>query len=168
MVADPAADLGRVWLLAEFAVLTVAVSLGAFLTYWLYPAQPPWLSSFLLEDVPRYRIEQAVYASEVVRSGLLEKIDEPAPDDLDTAFRRIYKTAPRIKLERPARNKRDADFYRDVATAYRQAVAKFDGVHRFTEKIAPDNIGLALTPARAWSRIGTRRSGACCPSRVFG
>jgi membrane dipeptidase len=31
--------------------------------------------------------------------------------------------------------------------AYRQAVAKFDAVHRFTEKIAPDSIGLALTPA---------------------
>src|ERR1043165_6007882 len=32
-------------------------------------------------------------------------------------------------------------------SAYRQAVAKFDAVHRFTEKIAPDNFGLALTPA---------------------
>jgi membrane dipeptidase len=31
--------------------------------------------------------------------------------------------------------------------AYKQAVAKFDAVHRFTEKIAPDSIGLALTPA---------------------
>jgi membrane dipeptidase len=31
--------------------------------------------------------------------------------------------------------------------AYRQAVAKFDAVHRFTEKIAPDKMGLALTPA---------------------
>jgi membrane dipeptidase len=31
--------------------------------------------------------------------------------------------------------------------AYRQAVAKFDAVHRFTEKIAPDSMGLALTPA---------------------
>src|SRR5882757_4854607 len=31
--------------------------------------------------------------------------------------------------------------------AYKQVVAKFDAVHRFTEKIAPDNIGLALTPA---------------------
>ena len=30
--------------------------------------------------------------------------------------------------------------------AYRQAVAKFDAVHRLTEKIAPDQIGLALTP----------------------
>jgi membrane dipeptidase len=32
-------------------------------------------------------------------------------------------------------------------SAYQQAVAKFDAVHRFTEKIAPDNIGLALRPA---------------------
>ena len=31
--------------------------------------------------------------------------------------------------------------------AYRQVLAKFDAVHRLTEKIAPDNIGLALTPA---------------------
>jgi membrane dipeptidase len=31
--------------------------------------------------------------------------------------------------------------------AYRTAVAKFDAVHRLTEKIAPDKIGLALTPA---------------------
>src|SRR4051812_3573080 len=31
--------------------------------------------------------------------------------------------------------------------AYRQAVAKFDAVHRLTEKIAPDSVGLALTPA---------------------
>jgi membrane dipeptidase len=31
--------------------------------------------------------------------------------------------------------------------AYQQAIAKFDAVHRLTEKIAPDNIGLALTPA---------------------
>ena len=26
-------------------MLTVAVTLGAFLTYWLYPAQPPWLAA---------------------------------------------------------------------------------------------------------------------------
>ena len=32
-------------------------------------------------------------------------------------------------------------------SAYKQAVAKFDAIHRFTEKIAPDNMGLALTPA---------------------
>lgn len=32
------------------------------------------------------------------------------------------------------------------ADAYRQAVAKFDAVHRLTEQIAPKEIGLALTP----------------------
>src|SRR5258708_35316895 len=31
--------------------------------------------------------------------------------------------------------------------AYQQASAKFDAIHRLTEKIAPDKIGLALTPA---------------------
>jgi membrane dipeptidase len=31
--------------------------------------------------------------------------------------------------------------------AYRQAIEKFDAVHRLTEKIAPDSIGLALSPA---------------------
>ncbi|HEY3743526.1 MAG TPA: membrane dipeptidase [Bryobacteraceae bacterium] len=33
------------------------------------------------------------------------------------------------------------------ANAYKEAIAKFDAIHRFTEKIAPDNMGLALTPA---------------------
>ncbi len=33
------------------------------------------------------------------------------------------------------------------ANAYREAIAKFDAVHRLTEQIAPDSIGLALTPA---------------------
>jgi membrane dipeptidase len=31
--------------------------------------------------------------------------------------------------------------------AYRQAIAKFDAIHGLTDKIAPDQIGLALTPA---------------------
>ncbi len=30
--------------------------------------------------------------------------------------------------------------------AYKQAIEKFDAIHRFTEKIAPDVMGLALTP----------------------
>lgn len=30
--------------------------------------------------------------------------------------------------------------------AYKQAIAKFDAIHRLTEQIAPDKIGLALTP----------------------
>src|SRR4051812_18522710 len=35
------------------------------------------------------------------------------------------------------------------ANAYKQAIEKFDAVHRLTEQIAPDKIGLALTPADA-------------------
>jgi membrane dipeptidase len=31
--------------------------------------------------------------------------------------------------------------------AYKQAIAKFDAIHRLTENIAPEKIGLALTPA---------------------
>lgn len=32
------------------------------------------------------------------------------------------------------------------AQAYEQAIEKFEAIHRFTEKIAPDQMGLALTP----------------------
>ena len=35
------------------------------------------------------------------------------------------------------------------ADAYRQAIAKFDAIHRLAEEIAPDKIGLALTSADA-------------------
>ncbi len=36
--------------------------------------------------------------------------------------------------------------------AYRQAVAKFNAIHRLTETIALDNIGLALSPADVLTR----------------
>jgi hypothetical protein len=29
----------------RFVVVTVALTVGAFLTYWLYPAQPPWIAA---------------------------------------------------------------------------------------------------------------------------
>ena len=29
----------------SYAVLTITLTIGAFLTYWLYPAQPPWIAS---------------------------------------------------------------------------------------------------------------------------
>ena len=29
----------------RYAVLTIALTIGAFLTYWLYPAQPPWIAA---------------------------------------------------------------------------------------------------------------------------
>lgn len=42
--------------------------------------------------------------------------------------------------------------------AYKQAIEKFDAIHRFTEKIAPDVMGLALTPedVRRLHRQGKR------------
>jgi membrane-associated phospholipid phosphatase len=33
----------------RYAVVTIALTVGAFLTYWLYPAQPPWLTSEILQ-----------------------------------------------------------------------------------------------------------------------
>ncbi len=86
-------------------------------------SEPWWLSSALLEDVPRHRIELAVQASSVFREGLLAGIDAEQPKDLDAAFRRTYKARPRPKLERPPRNELDDDFYRKVAHVYRWAVA---------------------------------------------
>ncbi len=43
------------------------------------------------------------------------------------------------------------------ADAYRQAVAKFDAIHRLTEQIAPAEIGLALTPADVLRIAGAGR-----------
>jgi membrane-associated phospholipid phosphatase len=36
----------------RYAVLVVALTLAAFLTYWLYPAQPPWMASGADRVVP--------------------------------------------------------------------------------------------------------------------
>ena len=46
------------------------------------------------------------------------------------------------------------------ADAYRQAVAKFDAVHRLTGQIAPQQIGLALTPADVTRIAGSGRKAA--------
>jgi hypothetical protein len=35
----------------RYAVLTVALTMGAFLTYWLYPAQPPWIDDASVERI---------------------------------------------------------------------------------------------------------------------
>ena len=68
-------------------------------------------------------IERAVNASVVVKDGLGDLIEKPVPSDLDRAFKRAYAKTPRLKLERPPRNQFSEEFLRDVATAYRQAVA---------------------------------------------
>ena len=77
----------------------------------------------LAADAPLYRIEEAVNASDVFRNGLLARLADPEPDDLDSAHLELYKEMPQTKLKRPPRNKLDDDFYRKVATAYRKAVA---------------------------------------------
>jgi hypothetical protein len=81
------------------------------------------LHTFLLNDVPRHLIEQAINASAVFQEGLRADFDKPATNDLDGAFRGKYREAPRLKLERPGRRNFDDAFLRDVATAYRQAIA---------------------------------------------
>ena len=45
----------------RYAVLTVLVSLAAFLTYWLSPAQPPWLTAETLRIAPVDRIVPEVW-----------------------------------------------------------------------------------------------------------
>ena len=46
---------------ARYAVLTVALTLSAFLVYWLYPAQPPWLAAEALRIGPVDRIVPIVW-----------------------------------------------------------------------------------------------------------
>jgi hypothetical protein len=87
-------------------------------------SRPPRLSTDLLTDVPHLRIELAVAASDVFKSGLTKLIDQKVDArDLDAVFRAAYRDTPRTKLERPPRGQRDDDFLRKVALAYRQAVA---------------------------------------------
>jgi membrane-associated phospholipid phosphatase len=45
----------------RYVMLTLLVTLGAFLTYWLYPAQPPWLTSNALRIGPVERIVPEVW-----------------------------------------------------------------------------------------------------------
>jgi membrane dipeptidase len=42
--------------------------------------------------------------------------------------------------------------------AYKQAIAKFEGIHRFTREIAPDSMGLALSPDDV---VRLHREGKC-------
>jgi membrane-associated phospholipid phosphatase len=45
----------------RYVVLTVVLTLGAFLTYWLYPAQPPWVTAQSLQIAPIDRIVPEVW-----------------------------------------------------------------------------------------------------------
>ncbi len=53
--------------------------------------------------------------------------------DMDVAFLIVY-----VGQGLPTEDEYD--------NAYKQAIEKFEAIHRFTEKIAPDSMGLALTP----------------------
>jgi hypothetical protein len=86
-------------------------------------SRPPWLSSALLDDVPRYRVELAVHASKVFQDGLRDPLEVELTTDLDELSKRVYRQAPLPKLERRPRNRLDDEFYRQVAASYRQAVA---------------------------------------------
>jgi hypothetical protein len=77
----------------------------------------------LVADAPLYRIEEAVNASDVFRDGLLARLHDAEPDDLDAAHMEVYREMPQPKLKRPSRSELGDDFYREVATAYRKAVA---------------------------------------------
>jgi len=46
---------------ARYAVLAVALTLAAFLVYWLYPAQPPWLTAQNAHIAPVDRIVPIVW-----------------------------------------------------------------------------------------------------------
>jgi hypothetical protein len=87
-------------------------------------SRPPWLSSDLIADVPWHRIDVAVTTSDVYRGWLNDGINEKQPSDLDAAFQRHYREAPRVKLARPPRGNLDDAFYRQVAHAYRRAVVE--------------------------------------------
>ncbi len=56
-----------------------------------------------------------------------------AEGDMDVAFFIVY-VGQRLPNEE------------EYAYAYEQALEKFDAIHRFTKEIAPDSMGLALTP----------------------
>ena len=58
---------------------------------------------------------------------------------LDASFFIVYVGQPNLKEQPDALSPAGYD------RAYKQAIEKFDAVHRLTEQIAPDKIGLALT-----------------------
>jgi hypothetical protein len=127
-------------------------------------SRPPWLSTELLDDVPRHRIEVAVAASvDVFQKGLLEDLDvEVDPDDLDGEFERVYSTAPRPKLERPHRGELGDDFFREVAMAYRFALA---GGHAPLETLSADS-GIPRGTIARW--VATARERGFLPPTTPG
>ena len=80
---------------------------------------------------PNYFTAECNYTMRLTTQVNLPKMIE---GDMDVSFMIVYVGQGQLT---------DAGY----DNAYKQAIAKFDAIHRFTEKIAPDKMGLALTPA---------------------
>jgi membrane dipeptidase len=80
---------------------------------------------------PRYFTTECNYAMRLTTQVNLPKMIE---GDMDVSFMIVYVAQGPLT---PA----------GYDNAYRQAIEKFDAIHRLTDKIAPDKIGLALAPS---------------------
>jgi membrane dipeptidase len=91
---------------------------------------------------PAYFTPECNYLKRLTTQVNLPKMVE---GDMDVAFFIVY-----VGQALPSEE--------EYAKAYQQALEKFDAIHRFTEKIAPDVMGLALTPedVRRLHRQGKR------------
>ncbi len=91
---------------------------------------------------PAYFTPECNYTKRLTTQVNLPKMVE---GDMDVAFFIVY-----VGQSLPTEE--------NYAAAYKQALEKFDAIHRFTEKIAPDVMGLALTPedVRRLHRQGKR------------
>ena len=123
-------------------------------------SRPKWLSADLLSDIPLSRIESAIIASSVFRSGLEDRINDEQPADLDAAFKGMYREVPRTTLERPG--KLDDAFLRQVALAYRQAVA----AGRPPLKTMADDSGIPQGTIARW--VARAREGHFLPDATPG
>ena len=115
---------------------------------------PRWLSDALLRDVPTGRIDRAVTASTVFQDGLRADVDQRVdPRELDSVFRKSYEEGEPIVLERPKRRALTDDFYRQVALAYRRAVAR----GRNPGKSLADDSGVPHGTVARWIAESRRR-----------
>jgi membrane dipeptidase len=142
-------DIGRKF---TFGAMTVSLAALLFhLTAWTVPAQqgpPPPTDEALIAKAKGIHdrvikldthndIEPANFTADCnYKMRLTTQVNLPkmAEGDMDVSFMIAYTGQGPLTPE-------------GFDDAYRQAVAKFDAVHRLTDTIAPDNIGLALTPA---------------------
>jgi membrane dipeptidase len=92
----------------------------------------------------------------------LDTHDDINPANFTTACNYTQDLGNQVNLPKMIKGGLDAVFFvvyvgqgdltpEGYANAYKQAIEKFDAIHRLTKEIAPDKIGLALTAAEARS-----------------